>query len=153
MKHTTAHFGRVFVLRLEDGDVLNDTLEAFAREQNVRGALAFYVGGVADGSKVVVGPDEQSESGVTPLIHSLTGTQEGFAVGTLFPDAEGRPALHMHVASGREGGATVGCTRAGVATWLIGEVILIEISEAQARREVDAATGFALLTIPPSSEE
>lgn len=149
MKYTAASAGRIFVLRLEDGDVLNDTLEAFALEQGLKGALAFYVGGVADGSKVVVGPDQDSESGVVPLIHALAGVQEGFAVGTLFPNAEGRPVLHMHAASGREGGATVGCTRAGLTTWLIGEVILLEITEARAHREVDSATGFELLTIPP----
>ena len=51
--------GRVFVLRLEDGERLNDTLEAFAREQNLTHALAFYLGGSATGSKVVVGPDAQ----------------------------------------------------------------------------------------------
>ena len=149
MKYTTANVGRIFVLRLEDGDVLNDTLEGFAREQGLRSALAFYVGGVAAGSKVVVGPDEESATGVVPLIHALEGIQEGFALGTLFPDADGRPVLHMHAASGREGGATVGCTRAGLTTWLIGEVILLEITEAQARREMDAASGFELLAVGP----
>ena len=86
---------------------------------------------------------------MVPLIHALEGIQEGFALGTLFPDAEGRPVLHMHAASGREGGATVGCTRAGLSTWLIGEVILLEITDAQARREVDAASGFELLAVGP----
>jgi predicted DNA-binding protein with PD1-like motif len=152
VKYTTANVGRIFVLRLEDGDVLNDTLEAFAREQGLRSALAFYVGGVAAGSKVVVGPDEESATGMVPLIHALQGVQEGFALGTLFPDTQGRPVLHMHSASGREGGATVGCTRAGLSTWLIGEVILLEITEAQARREVDTTSGFELLAVGPPSD-
>jgi len=150
MKYTAASMGRVFVLRLEDGDILNETLETFAMEKGMESALAFYVGGVADGSRIVVGPDERNASQTTPLVHSLSGSQEGFALGTLFPNSEGRPVLHMHSASGREGGATVGCTRAGLATWLIGEVVLIEITEAAARREVDPATGFELLTVPPT---
>lgn len=153
MKYTTANVGRIFVLRLEDGEVLNDTLEAFAQEHGLRSALAFYVGGVAAGSKVVVGPDEGSATGVVPLIHALRGIQEGFALGTLFPDADGRPVLHMHSASGREGGATVGCTRAGLTTWLIGEVILLELTEAQARREMDAASGFELLAVGPPAAD
>jgi len=147
VKYTSATLGRVFVLRLEDGDVLNDTLERFAEEQGVTGALAFYVGGVADGSTVVVGPDAECRDGVVALLHSLAGTQEAFAVGTLFPNAEGKPVLHMHAASGREGGATVGGTRAGVSTWLVGEVILLEVSSAQARREVDKSSGFELLAL------
>ena len=119
MKYSEAKMGRVFVLRMEDGDILNDTLESFAQEQDVRAALAFYLGGVADGSQVVVGPDESTlredaAVGVIPLLHSLTGSQEAFCVGTLFPNEAGEPVLHMHTASGREGGATVGCTRAGV---------------------------------------
>jgi len=147
MRYSTAGLGRIFVLRLEDGEVLNDTLEAFALEQGIRNALAFYVGGVAADSKVVVGPDATRTDGVIPLMHSLAGVQEGFALGTLFPDEEGRPVLHMHSASGREGGATVGCTRAGLTTWLVGEVVLLEITETQARREVDPDSGFELLTI------
>jgi hypothetical protein len=48
-------------------------------------------------------------------------------VGTLFPDANGHPELNMRAATGREGTASVGCTRAGVDVWLIGAVILVEI--------------------------
>ena len=147
MKYTRADVGRIFVLRMDDGDVLNDTLEAFAEEQGIRGALAFYVGGVSGSSTVVVGPDATREDAVIPLLHTLGGTQEAFAFGTLFPNAEGKMVLHMHSASGREGGATVGCTRAGVSTWLVGEVIVLEITAAQARREVDPGSGFELLEV------
>jgi predicted DNA-binding protein with PD1-like motif len=51
----------------------------------------------------------------------------------------------MHAASGREGGATVGCTRAGVETWLIGEVVLLELLGSLSHRRVDSSTGFELL--------
>ncbi|MFH0916040.1 MAG: DUF296 domain-containing protein [bacterium] len=147
MKYSQGAIGRVFVLRLEDGDLLNDTLEAFARRQHVKRALAFYLGGSADGSRVVVGPDAAREDAVIPLVHILAGAQEVFAVGTLFPDEAGEPVLHMHAASGREGGATVGCTRAGLQTWLVGEVVLLEIVGTEARRELDDATGFQLLAL------
>lgn len=147
MKHAQGAIGRIFVLRLEDGDLLNDTLEAFARDHGVQRGLAFYVGGSADGSRVVVGPDATRDDAVIPLVHVLAGAQEAFAVGTLFPDADGKPALHMHAASGREGTATVGCTRAGVQTWLVGEVVLLEITGTEARRELDPGTGFQLLSV------
>jgi uncharacterized protein len=147
MKYSEGTIGRIFVLQLEDGDVLNDTIEAFAGEQGVKRALAFYLGGSAGGSRVVVGPDAAREDAVIPLVHVLAGAQEVFAVGTVFPNEAGEPTLHMHAASGREGGATVGCTRAGLRTWLIGEVVLLEISGTEARRELDAATGFQLLAM------
>lgn len=147
MRYTTASIGRVFILRMEDGDVLNDTLEAFARQQGVKSGLAFYVGGAAGGSKVVVGPDAERDDVVIPLVYALRGAQEAFAVGTLFPNEAGEPVLHMHAASGREGDAHVGCTRAGLQTWLVGEVVLLEIVGADARRQLDGTTGFELLTV------
>jgi uncharacterized protein len=147
MHYTEASMGRVFVLRLEDGERLNETLEAFAREHGLTHALAFYLGGSASGSQVVVGPDAQRPDAVVPLIHLLKGSQEVLAVGTLIPDEAGRPLLHMHAAAGREGRATVGCTRAGVDVWLVGEVVLLEIVGADARRAQDPRTGFQLLQV------
>jgi len=147
MKHTQGAIGRIFVLRLEDGDLLNDTLEAFARDEGVKRGLAFYLGGSAEGSKMVVGPDAGRDDAVIPLVHVLAGAQEAFAVGTIFPNEAGEPVLHMHAASGREGAATVGCTRAGLQTWLVGEVVLLEITGTEARRELDAGTGFQLLSV------
>jgi uncharacterized protein len=153
MKYSEGNMGRIFVLRLEDGEPLNGTVEAFAREHGVTGGVAFYVGGAAAGSRVVVGPDAERQDTIVPLLHSLAGTQEMLALGTLFPNDAGEPLLHMHAASGREGGATVGCTRAGVETWLVGEVVLLEIVGTEARRVKDAATGFDLLDASPSGCE
>ena len=86
---------------------------------------------------------------VVPLIHKLSGSQEVLAVGTLIPDEAGTPVLHMHAAAGREGRATVGCTRAGVDVWLVGEVVVLEILGTDARRQKDPQTGFQLLTVGP----
>ncbi len=152
MHYTEGRMGRVFVLRLEDGERLNDTLETFARQQNLSHALAFYLGGSAGGSKVVVGPDASRTDNVVPLIHMLTGAQEVLAVGTLIPDEAGEPVLHMHAAAGREGRATVGCTRAGVDVWLVGEVVLLEIVGSVALRRKDPETGFQLLTLGPEKK-
>lgn len=67
------------------------------------------------------------------------------ALGTLIPNEAGDPVLHMHAAAGREGGAIVGCTRAGMAVWLVGEVVIQEIVGASAERVLDPTTGFELL--------
>jgi predicted DNA-binding protein with PD1-like motif len=147
MRFSEGSMGRVFVLRLEDGDILNDTLESFAAEHGLARALAFYLGGSADGSKVVVGPDATRDDSVIPLVHVLAGNREVLALGTIFPNEKGEPRAHLHAAAGREGGATVGCARAGMETWLIGEVVLLEILGSEARRETDGPTGFELLTV------
>ncbi len=147
MKYSQGSMGRVFVLRLEDGEPLNDTLEAFAVEQGVIRGLVFYLGGSAEGSRMIVGPDAAREDSVVGLMHVLTGAHETLAVGTIFPDENGKPSVHMHAACGREGRATVGCTRAGLGTWLVGEAVLLEILGSEAHRTVDPATGFDLLTL------
>jgi uncharacterized protein len=148
MRYSEGSLGRVFVLRLEDGDPLNTTVESFAREHGIRRGVAFYVGGSAGGTSLVVGPDATRTDAVVPLFHTLSAPNETFAFGTLFPDEAGEPSLHMHAACGREGGATVGCTRAGLETWLIGEIVLVEILGTTASRRVDAASGFELLELP-----
>lgn len=148
MRYSEGSLGRVFVLRMDDGDPLNTTVEAFAREQGVARGVAFYVGGGAGGTSLVVGPDATRSDAVVPLLHALSGPSETVAFGTLFPDETGNPVLHMHAACGREGDATVGCTRAGLKTWLIGEIVLIEILGTEASRRLDPATGFELLELP-----
>jgi predicted DNA-binding protein with PD1-like motif len=145
MKYQEGSIGRVFALRLEEGDRLPDTLEAFAREQSIEAAMVIYVGGAKDGSRLVVGPDAARSDAIVPLVHSLTGIQEVLAVGTLFPNDQGEPILHMHAATGREGDATVGCSRAGVEVWLVGEVIFLEILGTSGRRRPEPPSGFSLL--------
>jgi uncharacterized protein len=152
MQYTEGRMGRVFILRLEDGERLNYTLEAFARDHRLTHALAFYLGGSASGSMLVVGPDTERTDAVVPLIHMLQGSQEVLALGTLIADEAGAPVLHMHAAAGREGQATVGCTRAGVDVWLVGEVVLLEILGTDARRRKDPKTGFQLLTVGPEKK-
>ena len=147
MQYGEGRLGRVFVLRLEEGEALNATIESFAREHGIEGAMVLYLGGARDGSRVVVGPEAGRGEAVVPLVYALRGIQEALAVGTLFRSEAGDPVLHMHAAAGREGGATVGCTRAGVEVWLVGEVVILEILGSGARRLRDPQTGFQLLQI------
>lgn len=145
MQYQEGSLGRVFALRLEEGDRLPDTLEAFAKEQGIEAAMVIYVGGSKGGSRLVVGPDAAETLAIVPLVHTLTGIQEVLGVGTVFPDERGEPVLHLHAATGREGDATVGCSRAGVEVWLVGEVIILEILGTGGCRRPEAPSGFSLL--------
>jgi len=147
MHYDEGRIGRVFVLRLEEGERIPDVIENFAREKGLMRAMAILLGGIDDGSRMVVGPEAGHGTEIIPMVHTLSGIQEILAVGTVFPDEQGNPVLHMHGASGREGGASVGCTRAGVTVWLVGEVILLEILGATAARKKDPASGLTLLNL------
>jgi predicted DNA-binding protein with PD1-like motif len=136
------------MLRLEDGDRLPEVIERFAEEHAVHHGLVFYLGGAADGSRLVVGPrPRQPGEAIVPIVHTLSGSQEVLAVGTLVRNEAARPVLHLHAAVGREGGATVGCTRAGVEVWLVGEVVILELGQVAAERRRDAQSGLELLEV------
>jgi predicted DNA-binding protein with PD1-like motif len=145
MQYSQGTIGRIFALKLETGDRLPHAVEDFAREHGVLSAMAIYVGGAGAKSRLVVGPEENRGEDIVPMFHTLGGIHEVLAVGTLFADESGRPSLHMHAATGREGTAVVGCTRAGVDVWLVGEVILLEISGIGGFRRKDPKTGFQIL--------
>ncbi len=145
MKSASGTAGRAFVLRLEDGEVLHEQIELFARENSIRSASVVAVGGADDGSLLIVGPKDGRSSPIEPMTHVLDGVHELSGSGTIFIDEEGNPLLHMHASCGRNGRAVTGCVRAGVRVWLIMEVIIHEIIDIKAVRVRDPINGFALL--------
>jgi predicted DNA-binding protein with PD1-like motif len=145
MKYSEASAGRIFVIRLEDGEVLHETIERFAREHRIRSAALMVLGGADVGSRLVVGPKHARATPVVPMEIVLDQVHEATGVGTIFPDAKGDPVLHMHIGCGRNASAVVGCVRRGVKTWHVLEVVLWELLGTDAKRLLDSETGFDLL--------
>ena len=146
MKYSEGKIGRVFVIKFEDGDKLPEMLENFAAEHGVLRGTCIMVGGINHGGKIVVGPEDGNASPPIPIPFELEGAHEVAAVGTIFPNEEGKPVLHMHAALGREGITRTGCIRLGVEAWLVIEVILLEITDNNALRIKDPVAGFELLS-------
>ena len=144
MKACEGRIGRVFVMRLENGDVVPHCIERFAEEKGVSVGQAVLVGGIGGGD-VVVGPRRSEERPPEPMLLPVDGAHEVVGVGVLAPGEDGKPALHIHAALGRAGRTMTGCLRHGVTTWLVGEVILYEILGADMVRVKDEQSGFELL--------
>lgn len=144
MKATEGRLGRVFVIRLEDGDVVPNCIERFAEDNGVSVGHVILVGGIGDG-EVVVGPRRSEERPPEPMLLPVDGAHEVAGVGVLAPGEDGRPVLHIHAALGRSGKTTTGCLRPGVGTWLVAEAILYEILDARVARVLDSESGFPLL--------
>ena len=53
MKACEGQMGRVFVVRLEDGDIVPGCIERFAEEKGISVGHAILVGGIGDGEVVV----------------------------------------------------------------------------------------------------
>jgi predicted DNA-binding protein with PD1-like motif len=145
MKYSTARQGRVFVIRLEDGDILHEEIEQLARVEGIEAGMLIVVGGADTESRLVVGPEKGREEPVQPMERVLSNVHEVAGTGTLFPNPQGDPVLHMHIACGRENDTTTGCVRKGVKVWHVMEVILIELVNSTGTRQLDPKTGFELL--------
>ena len=144
MKACEGRLGRVFVIRLEDGDVVPGCIERFAEEKGIAVGHVILVGGIGGGD-VVVGPRRTGVMPPDPMLLPLDGAHEVAGVGVIAPGEDGKPVLHIHAALGRSGKTTTGCLRQGVKTWLVAEVIVYEILGADVRRVMDPESGFALL--------
>ena len=146
MKASEGHIGRVFVVRLEDGDVLPGCIERFAEEKGISAGHVILVGGIGSG-EVVVGPRNSEERPPQPMLLPVDGAHEVAGVGILAPNEDGKPILHIHASLGRSGHTLTGCLRPGVKTWLVGEAIIYEITGTNARRLPDKESGFNLLEV------
>ncbi len=145
MKYTQAGLGRVFIMRLEDDETVHEEIEKFSREHSIRAASVMIVGGADKNSRLITGPARGREYPIVPMEHILKDVHDVAGVGTVFPDENGEPVLHLHMACGRESTTVTGCIRSGVKVWHIMEVILIELTDCSPVRVHDSKTGFTLL--------
>jgi predicted DNA-binding protein with PD1-like motif len=146
MRASEGQIGRVFIIRLEDGDAIPACIESFAEEKGISVGQVILIGGIGDG-QVVVGPRRSNEMPPEPMLVPVDGVHEVVGAGIIAPDKKGKPTLHIHAALGRAGKTTTGCLRPGVTTWMVGEVIIIEILNTDAIRIPDKKAGFELLQV------
>jgi len=149
MKACEGRVGRIFVIRLEEGDVVPGCIERFAEENSVSVGHVILVGGIGSG-EVVVGPRRSEETLPQPMLLPIDGAHEVMGVGVIAPNEEGKPILHIHAALGRSGQTMSGCLRPGVTIWLVGEVILYEILGVDVARVRNEESGLVLLEVEPS---
>jgi uncharacterized protein len=147
LNYTEAKLGRIFIMRLHQGERLHEVIEKFAAEKQVLSALCFFLGGAEGKSKVVVGPKDGVVLPPEPMVTLLNGVHEACGVGTIFADEQGKPKLHMHASFGRNDTAVTGCVRMGVEVWQIGEVVILEMTGSKTKRTKNRDTGFEFLEI------
>jgi len=145
MKYSEASQGRIFVLRLEDGEILQEQIEKFALNKEIQSAKVQLLGGIDKGSKLIVGPAEGRSAIIEPMIYVLDEMHEAVGNGTIFQNEKGIPRLHCHLSCGRNEKAICGEIREGVKVWHVMEVIITELTSCKAVRRIDDLTGFELL--------
>jgi len=146
MKASEGKIGRVYVMRLEDGDIVPDCIERFAAEKSIKCGHVILIGGIG-GGEVVSGPRKSDEMPPDPIYLPVDGAHEVVGLGIIAPDKDGKPVLHIHASLGRAGRTLTGCLRPGVSTWLVGEAIIYEITGVDVKRLPDEDSGFDLLEL------
>jgi len=141
MQYTEGQLGRVFVVRIDDGEDMLLSLRQFILDKGIRAGSIHFLGALMNG-RMVTGPEEPV---IPPVPHFVMfeGGWEIFGIGTIYP-GEGGPYIHYHASVGRSGHALTGCLREKATTYLIVEAVILEFTGLAARREFDKKTQLHL---------
>ena len=144
MQYSEGSLGRIFVLKMEDGEDLIESLQKFLREKQIESCMALFIGAVREG-RAVTGPEEPV---IPPIPHfvNFQGGWETFGMATIYPSADG-PKLHIHSALGRGQEALTGCIREKASVYLTVEMVIFEFSGLKATRKWDEKAELFLLSL------
>ena len=134
MQYTEGQLGRVFVVRIDDGEDMLISLHQFIKDKSIQAGSIVFLGALMNG-RMVTGPEEPV---IPPVPHFVMfeGGWEVFGVGTIYPGEAG-PHIHYHASVGRSGHALTGCLREKAITYLIIEAVILEFTGLSARRDYD----------------
>lgn len=144
MQYSEGKLGRIFVLRMDDGEDLIASIQKFVLEKKIESCMALFIGALRDG-KAVTGP-ETPVIPPTPHFEKFDSAWEVFGMATVYPSSSG-PKLHVHSSFGRGRDALIGCIRESANVYLLVEAVLFEFSGLNAWRNLDEKTGLYLLDL------
>jgi predicted DNA-binding protein with PD1-like motif len=144
MKYQTGRAGKIIVARFEDGEDVLANITAIARDESLRAAVLYLVGGMK-GGRFVVGP-EKEEMPPRPVWRELEESHEVIGIGTIFWEGD-TPKVHLHGAYGKRDQVRMGCMREDTSTFLVLEAVIMEIQGIEAERALDPVSGMALLKL------
>jgi predicted DNA-binding protein with PD1-like motif len=145
MKYQEGGVGRLFLLRFDDEDSVIEEIEGLAVREGLERGWVWLLGALKD-ADMVVGP-KSPVIPPEPVFESFGDGREVVAVGSIFPDDEAAPRLHIHGAVGKGKATLAGCIRRGE-VYLVAEALVMELTGLSAQRLQDPASGMKLLAIP-----
>ncbi|MDD1665688.1 MAG: DUF296 domain-containing protein [Methanomicrobiales archaeon] len=141
MRYASARMGRIFVARVDHGEDLIQELRNLLTREGISHAVMLFLGALAKGS-VVTGPEEPV---IPPIPHMVKfgGGWEVVGMATAYPGVDG-PAIHLHGSIGRGDKVLTGCLRDRAETYLVMEVVILELTDLPVQRNRDERTGLVL---------
>jgi len=144
MQYSEGSMGRIFVLRMDHGEDLIESLQKFLREKKITSCTVLFMGALRDG-RAVTGP-RLPVVPPTPNYEAYESAWEVFGMATIYQSIEG-PMLHIHSALGRGRQSILGCIRDKAEVYLIVEAVLFEICGLTAERAWDEKMQLYLLSL------
>lgn len=139
MNYQSGQMGRVFYIRLDDGDDLHASIIDVVRRENIQCAWLQAFGGLKSAG-VVIGPKEPVMP-PDPVWKHIDDTRELLGIGSVFWDEE-KPLIHFHAAMGHHGETLTGCVRKDSRVYLVVEVMLMEVTGIEVTRPWFPKGGF-----------
>lgn len=145
MEYAAGTVGRVFLIRVDHGEDPLAAITTVAEREDVGAGLVLMLGALEAG-RMTEGPETLAFPPV-PVATAFADGREVLGVGNLVRE-EGRPVVHLHVATGRADTTAVGCLRGDARVYATVEVVLLELALDAARRR-DPATGLSPIAFRP----
>jgi predicted DNA-binding protein with PD1-like motif len=141
MQYTEGSMGRIFYVRIDDGEDFLSTITDFVQEKNIRAGVIQFLGALS-GGVMVTGP-EQEVLPPQPHFEQFSGGWELFGYATITPGTTA-PQIHFHGSAGRGKQAMTGCIRQNAKVYIIVEAVIMEITGLDIARQFDQHTGLTL---------
>ena len=141
MQYSEGQVGRVFTVRIDDGEDFIREIKRFVAAMNIQNGTIQFLGAVRSAT-LVTGPKEPVIP-PSPRAEEIFGGWElpGFA--TIYPGEDG-PSIHLHAAAGKGIRSLAGCLREKAEVYLVVEAIVTEFVGISAKRILDPKTGVNL---------
>ncbi|MGB9927909.1 MAG: PPC domain-containing DNA-binding protein [Methanosarcina sp.] len=143
MEYAKGKIGRVFIVRIDQGDDLILELIKLAELEHIESAVFTLLGALKQG-KLVTGAKEA----VKPpehIISTFNEVHEVLGMGNIFLEGE-KPIIHLHAGVGREDSVKLGCLRGESEVFMTIEAYVLELEGISAKRVKDKEQGFAPIT-------
>ena len=145
MKYQVGEIGKVILAHFEDGDEIISNLVAIVRRERIKGGVFYLLGGITQG-RIVVGPVNDDVRPPEPTWREIIDSHETLAIGTVFWQGD-EPRIHIHGTYGKFDSVKTGCLRDEAKTFLVLEVVMLELKGINAVREIDPDIHMALLRL------
>jgi len=142
MQYKSGSLGRAIVIKFEDGDDLVGGIKDVAEKEGIKAGFIQLLGGMQCGA-MVCGPRDTVKP-PEPMWETFSDGREVLGVGSIFLE-DGKPAVHLHGAVGRNRETLTGCLRESTRVFLVIEALIVEITGIDASKRDDPLTGIKML--------